>query len=149
MTDIATTDLQSYAAWASLFATHEHGCEFTDADIELQFFGGGEASWMKLSHYTSETSATEYSFMPLNDAARMQAKRHTFEFLQTFDYSLPKLLAWLKHAPFVDTDIADEVTIGEIRICRNHARASEPAKQHVSKESDTIFEEYDDEKNPS
>jgi hypothetical protein len=127
MKKLITTDLQGIDAWTALFDANETVCAFADADIQIQLFADGDTTWMLLSRYTSDTSSTDYTFMPTNDDDLQSAKLHVFDFLRTVDYSLPQLLAWLENAPFVETDIAEEITVGKIRITRNHARATKPS----------------------
>lgn len=127
-----TSDLEGMPAWAGLFDSADKFQTFDDVDIQIQLFADGDASWMLLSHYTSDTSSTDYAFLPAREEDLPEARRYTFDFLRTVNYSLPQLLSWLETAPFVDTDITDEVTVGKIRITRNYARATEQIAHHAS-----------------
>jgi hypothetical protein len=148
MKKLITTDLNGFGAWAKLFEADEPVVVFEDVDIQIQFFANGDATWMLVSRYLSDTSAIDYAFMPVEDKDSPHARALTLAFLKTVDYSLPKLLAWLESAAFIETDIAEEISVGKIRITRNHARATEPNTRPLSDVNPPTFEEYDDEKNP-
>lgn len=143
--------LDGLPAWVEFFDSPDQFLAFDDVDIQIQLFAGGDTAWMLLSHYTSPKTATEYTFMPTTEEDKPNSRRHIFDFLQTLHYSLPALLAWLETAPFVDTDITDEVTVGRVTITRSYARATEPyipQSSDVNDVDEAVFEEYDDEKNP-
>ncbi len=148
MKKLITTDINGFSAWAKLFDAVEPVVVFEDVDVQIQFFANGDATWMLVSRYLSDTSAIDYAFMPVEDEDSHQAKALTLAFLKMVDYSLPQLLAWLENAPFIETAIAEEITLGKIRITRNHARATEPNTRPLSDSNPPTFEEYDDEKNP-
>ena len=143
-----TTTLQGLDAWTELFHSPDKFCAFADVDIQIQLFADGDATWMLLSHYTSDTSSTDYTFMPANVDELSTASLLTFDFLKNLDYSLPRLLAWLETTPFSETEMADEVVTGKIKVTRQHARATAPVEKQTHDASAITFEEYDDEKNP-
>ncbi len=142
-----TTKLNNATAWSSLFDSPERIFEFTDAPIQLQLIEAGAMSWMILCCYTSDTSSTDYSFLPENKANLPDARRHIFNFLATLNYSLPQLLAWLGSAHFAETEVDESVIVGGLRISRNFARATVPM-HHAAKGGEVIFEEFDHEKDP-
>lgn len=132
MTTLLAKNLHGIDAWLALFDTNQRDHEIADSNFQIQLFADGDATWMLLSQYTSDITATDYTFMPVDDADLPLAKQYIFSFLQTVNFDFMQLIAWLENAVFLETDTAEEITIGKLRITRNYARSSATAPQDES-----------------
>ncbi len=133
MTTLLAKNLTGIDAWRAFFNTNHRDYEIADSNYQIQLFADGDATWMLISQYTSDITATDYTFMPVDDADLLIAKQHIFSFLKTVNFDFLQLIAWLENATFIETEIAEEITVGKLRITRNYARASASPVQELRK----------------
>lgn len=124
MATFVQRDIEGLYVWASMLIKRG-AYDLTDIQAQINFFGANnDAAYLVIDLYTSEHTATEYCFLAAEEADEDIVTRLIFDFLREFDFSLGKLLAWLKTSTFVDTEMGEQFVYKGLAIWRKYSRAT-------------------------
>jgi hypothetical protein len=100
MPELNLKDAIGFKTWAAMLMNNQHSYEIPDAKAQLDFYGEGDASYLVIDVYTSDTTSIQYVFLAANEGDRNKTIVLIFDLLKTVNYSLYELLVWLRNADY-------------------------------------------------
>ncbi len=120
MPELNLKDVIGFKTWAAILINNQQSYEIPDANVQLDFYGEGDASYLVIDVYTSDTSSVQYVFLAANEGDRNKTIVFIFDLLKTVNYSLYELLVWLRNANYSsDPETGDIVLTCGLSISRD------------------------------
>lgn len=119
MPEMKVAELSSFWAWANIFVDTADCTSFPEIDAQINFLGkAGDARYLLINIYTSETSSIEYIFLSASEAQANQNAILIFDFLKKFNFSFAELLSWLAQASYTQHEMGERMLIDGLLIKR-------------------------------
>jgi hypothetical protein len=120
MPDITLKDVESFHAWAHMLIHNEESYLVPEANVQMDIYGQDDSAYLVLDIYSEDNSITQYVFIVADEVDDHKTIVFLFDFLKALDFSLQKLLDWLKQAKFVETEAGTRAITHGLAICRSN-----------------------------
>lgn len=113
------TEVSSFHAWATMLVNNVDSYSFPQINLQLDFYGHDDSTYLVLNQYPDEDTTIEYDFIAANEDDEPRQLVFIFDLLKSVDYSLEKLMAWLEQTPYADSEMGDRIETHGLYIYRH------------------------------
>ncbi len=125
MPDISLNEIESFHAWAKMLVLNEDSYWVPEEKVLMDLYGNDDSAYLVLDIFTSETAFTQYVFIVEDGKNDSKSIVLIFDFLKSLNFSLAKLLTWLRQAEFIETPDSCRALTHGLAICRSNPKLTD------------------------